>query len=723
MADPRRIAILGGGIAALTTALELTSAPDWQSRYDVTVYQMGWRLGGKGASSRNPAASGRIEEHGLHVWFGCYDNAFRLLRGCYDELRRPASSPFSTLEEAFTPQNETPYFERVDGHWTVWPLWFPPGPDKPGTGGPMPSVWDYLVMTVEAIVHAAEALLHLTGRPPDVAPEPPHPSIRAWLAAHVPHPVTAASDALLAGVLHVVHTIPRDPAAHHPLHLASLLWLLEEAKTWLLGHLADLASGSTEMRRAVIELDLGLTLVIGCLRDDVPSAGFDAIDEKDAREWFAGHGAAPTSVDSTPVRALYDLYLAYEGGDQSRPRLAAGVAIHAVLRLALGYKGAVVYEMRAGMGEVVIAPIYEALEARGVKFAFFHRVERLELAADRSRVARIHLARQVELKDGTTTGYRPLHPVDGLPCWPSEPFADQIKDGDALRGVDLESRWSGWQDVDHPVLEAGRDFDVAVLGISLGGLRDIAADFRGDGHWRDMLDRIGTTQSASAQLWMDASLADLGWRLGPVPADAAPEPLDVWADRSELLHLEDWPEPGPRSVQYLCGAIPGDDYLRPPTDTGVPAAALANVTSITATWLDDAGTAMWPGARSAAGGFDWNTLHDPTGGTGHARLVAQYLRANIDPSERYVLSLPGTVRYRLAADGSGYENLVLTGDWTKTDWNVGCIEAAVSSGINAAAAIAGRGSADPDTTATSPDRSAPRPATPTTRPRGRFTPR
>jgi len=405
MADVRRIAILGGGMASLTTALELTSTPNWSSRYDVTVYQMGWRLGGKGASSRNPSAYGRIEEHGLHVWFGCYDHAFRLLRGCYDELRRPAGSPFATLEEAFTPQNETPYFELVDGHWTVWPLWFPPGPDRPGTGGAMPSAWDYLVMAIEAIVHGAESLLHLTGRPTDDVPAEPHPSILHWLAGHVPHPVTTASDALLGGLLHVAHTIPRDPAAHRSVHLASLLWLLEQAKTWLLTHLAGEATGSSAMRRAAIELDLGLTLVIGCLRDGVPSRGFEVIDDEDARAWFRRHGADPTTVDSTPVRALYDLYLAYEDGDQSRPALAAGVAIHAVLRLALGYKGAVVNEMRAGMGEVVIAPIYEVLAARGVKFAFFHRVERLELTPDRTRLARIHLARQVELKDGSTMGY------------------------------------------------------------------------------------------------------------------------------------------------------------------------------------------------------------------------------------------------------------------------------------------------------------------------------
>ena len=253
----------------------------------------------------------------------------------------------------------------------------------------------------------------------------------------------------------------------------------------------------------------------------------------------------PRSVDSTPIRALYDLYLAYEGGDQARPAIAAGVAIHAVLRLALGYKGAVVYEMRAGMGEVVIAPMYETLAARGVKFAFFHRVERLELDADRSRVARIHVARQVELKDGTTTGYRPLRPVDGLPCWPEGPLVDQISHGEALGDVDLESRWSGWHDVDHRVLEAGRDFDVAVLGISLGGLHDLCADFRADDRWRDMLDHLGTTQSGSAQLWMDRTLEELGWTLGPVPADAAPEPLDVWADRSELLPLEHWPAPAP----------------------------------------------------------------------------------------------------------------------------------------------------------------------------------
>ena len=36
--NKERIVILGGGVAAMTAAWELTNQPDWQSRYDITVY-------------------------------------------------------------------------------------------------------------------------------------------------------------------------------------------------------------------------------------------------------------------------------------------------------------------------------------------------------------------------------------------------------------------------------------------------------------------------------------------------------------------------------------------------------------------------------------------------------------------------------------------------------------------------------------------------------------
>ena len=45
-ARPRRVVILGGGIAGLTAAWEL-SRPEHGDRFAVTVYERDWRLGGK----------------------------------------------------------------------------------------------------------------------------------------------------------------------------------------------------------------------------------------------------------------------------------------------------------------------------------------------------------------------------------------------------------------------------------------------------------------------------------------------------------------------------------------------------------------------------------------------------------------------------------------------------------------------------------------------------
>jgi len=88
------------------------------------VYQLGWRLGGKGASGRG--VHGRIEEHGLHVWMGWYDNAFRLLRECYHELGRD-------FLEAFLPATTIAVTDRdADGAWELWMRSFPPMEGLPG---------------------------------------------------------------------------------------------------------------------------------------------------------------------------------------------------------------------------------------------------------------------------------------------------------------------------------------------------------------------------------------------------------------------------------------------------------------------------------------------------------------------------------------------------------------------------------------------------------------
>ncbi len=97
---PRRIAIIGGGCGGVAAAFWLTAGP-LRGLYDVTLYSQGWRLGGKGASGRGPAPDHRIEEHGLHLWLGCYHRAFQLMRLAYAELE--GRSAFSGLADAFLP--------------------------------------------------------------------------------------------------------------------------------------------------------------------------------------------------------------------------------------------------------------------------------------------------------------------------------------------------------------------------------------------------------------------------------------------------------------------------------------------------------------------------------------------------------------------------------------------------------------------------------------------
>jgi uncharacterized protein with NAD-binding domain and iron-sulfur cluster len=78
---------------------------------------------------------------------------------------------------------------------------------------------------------------------------------------------------------------------------------------------------------------------------------------------------------------------------------------------------------------------------------------------------------------------------------------------------------------------------------------------------------------------------------------------------------------------------------------------------------------------------------------GQDRLRGQYVRANLDPSDRYVQSLPGSGRHRLAPGHTGFDNLMVAGDWTACGLDAGCVEAATRSGVLAARAILGSAAA------------------------------
>ena len=103
----------------------------------ITVYQRGWRLGGKGTSRRG--SHGRIEEHGLHVLLGYYENAFRVIRSVYDELDRERTDPdcpIRTWRDAVHPSPVVGVEDSRDGTWHHWMASFPQTDDAPGAGEP-----------------------------------------------------------------------------------------------------------------------------------------------------------------------------------------------------------------------------------------------------------------------------------------------------------------------------------------------------------------------------------------------------------------------------------------------------------------------------------------------------------------------------------------------------------------------------------------------------------
>jgi len=130
----KKIAILGGGVGSMSTAFEITNKPGWSDEYDITIYQMGWRLGGKGASGRDRAFKDRICEHGLHIWEGFYENAFRLINAAYAEWVDKNYQPqplFKSGPEAFEVCNIGPIMDPSSGGWQIQRLEFQTTDGKP----------------------------------------------------------------------------------------------------------------------------------------------------------------------------------------------------------------------------------------------------------------------------------------------------------------------------------------------------------------------------------------------------------------------------------------------------------------------------------------------------------------------------------------------------------------------------------------------------------------
>jgi uncharacterized protein with NAD-binding domain and iron-sulfur cluster len=475
---------------------------------------------------------------------------------------------------------------------------------------------------------------------------------------------------------------------------STVTWLLEQFKEWLLKIVEKEMDKDDNLRRLWIMLDLASTTVIGLIADDVREKGFASINNLDYIEWITKHGADQRYTVPFVRHNLYDQAFAFEGGDDRYPNFAAGIVTYTAMRTYFTYKGAFLWKMQAGMGDTIFGPIYEVLKKRGVTFKFFHEVENLQVSGDTISKISIGVQATVKPEVAAAGGYRPFVNIKGLPCWPSEPCYDQLVEGEILQQdkIDLESFWTPWQNVDQIELEAGRDYDLIVFGISLGAVPFVCSELiTAKSSWATMVQKVKTIQTQAFQLWLKPDDAGLGWpmwrrqsaTLTGYDADNNPGQagLDTWGDFTHLLTRECWPDDNfPNNIAYVCGAMKAVDVLDlpPRSDTEYPAREQAKVVHNSKFFLNNYINHLWPEATQAANpqALDWDLV------------VSDFYRVNIDPSERYVLSVADSVQYRIKPDKSGFGNLHPAGDWTYNGLlSVGCVESAVIGGMQAANAV------------------------------------
>lgn len=720
----KKIAILGGGVSAMTAAVYLTSKHNWQQDYEITVYQMGWRLGGKGASGRNAQFGQRIEEHGLHVWFGAYVNSFRTMQYVYNELARPSSVALATWQDAFKPHSYVVLQEQIDKQWKTWPITFPLIDGNPADGTLDLHFWQILRLLHAWLKQFIEQLQsHESARSVNHQLQTKKVRDRSLLK-HLVGEVKAHIDELEEDVGHFFDAILDDVKEiwSNPTglvtQLANLLevrandkqfdkkdllvvwYLVRKVRRWMKAELMEELTDNDEIRRLYICADLAITVTIGLVRDKVYSRGFGALNQYDFKEWLVRHGADQTySVNSAPIRGFYDLVFGYENGDFAKPNIEAGVSLLAMIRIMLCYQGGVMWKMQGGMGDVIFAPIYELLEKRGVKFEFFHEVTNLSCRKNQSgqwQVSEIEILKQAHLKGER---YLPLVTVGNLPCWPSEPDYSQLTPKTAAflksNDINLESFWSGYEEAyrnqfgDEPptfTLKQGVDFDDVIFGISVASIPHLCgALLEVDAALAKQVQEVKAVATQAFQLWLTKTDEELGFSPAPEHPilSGFSQPFDTWAGMANLIDKEQWETTRkPSNIAYFCSALPVDRYP-PKSDREFPNLMKKRVKQNWKLKLEKEMQTLWPKAYLEQQ-FDASVLFALNDNV----FDAQYWRANIDPSERYVLSLKGSSKYRLKTDQTQFNNLYITGDWIATGVNAGCVEAAVMAGMQTARAVA-----------------------------------
>ena len=641
-AKPKKIAILGGGAASCSAALALTGQPDWKERYNITIYQFGWRLGGKARSGRNKNYAQRVEEIAGHDIMSTWFNIIRVLRSVYEELNKTEGAPLRTFEEAFIS------YSFVGNT--------PPDLDSQKDNECLSLNYLFKKLTETFVVMTRKMMKEMKIEQTELWDE--------------------------------------ELLKMNSTYLKSKVKLVQKMLKFVFLTVED----NSMKKEQLSMIDSAAAVIIGILDDKLLETGLIAINHLDLRQWLRKHGASQSTLDSGFIQFSYR-EVAYRKADL----VEAGTMLQMMLPIYLCYEVPAFLIQQAGLGDAIFAPIYEVLKKRGVNFKFFHKVEELSLSSINSNfVEQIRMTKQVDL---VSEEYDPLINVKGLPSWPNEPKYEEIEQqqADLLQEhhIDLESFWSNWSTVyeenfghlpPEVILRRGEDFDIIVYGIPVDSLSHLCADLLEKSPSLSATnENIVRIPSLQVQLWGNFDLHD--WEdpkeqfqyrlLDPLKEKI----LYIIYQNDGVVKTEDWKNVKPEHLLYIpfiynLEEIQDRNYSSFPEEQIEKAKqfAMQNVLRV----LENISLNSFQD-----GVFDWTLLTDPMNRTGVERFDSQYVRLNISPSDRLTQIRTNTSRYRIKTNSAGFDNIYFTGDWIQSGLNYGSIESVVTAGLLTSKAISG----------------------------------
>ena len=516
-------------MAGLAAAWSLSGARS-RDEFEVTVYQRGWRLGGKAASSRG--VNGRIEEHGLHVWLGYYDNAFRLMREVYDELDRATgpipACPIATWRDAFAPAERVGVGDGSGDDWSHWVATFARTTRSRGVRRPRASAVRRGVRA-RGLRPAAGLLRVDPAR--QAAPEPagvvlsglpdPPPADGARTAGRLGAVLRQAEIAAMVGAVEAIRLLETALPRGGPL-AATLLAYLEGMRDEIAARLRR----QTTARRAAELADL----VITCLRGRHPRRTARSIRRASPPSTTSTSGSGWRGTARDPTRWSRRSCAGCTTSSSPTRTATAAPALRRRARPVPGRRDCSSSTgarssggCRPAAGTSSSRPLYQALRARGVRFAFFHRVDRCTSrptappieascwgdrpswptgAPSTTRSCASRACRAFRRRRAASSS-RAMPPPTSSLAWADRSAGEQLVLLRAARTSTTSSsrRRSGWSRM------------------------SAASCSSASPRWREMVDRVATVPTQSLQLWLREDEAGLGWRHPGATVSGVPRAL------------------------------------------------------------------------------------------------------------------------------------------------------------------------------------------------------